>query len=274
MIDVDGALWVSAHRGGTLDRIDPATNTVTDSVLIAGELQHPYYLFGSIWVLSAAQGELVRVDPTTRTVTGLTPGDFAGGFMHEYGGMVFGSLDSAVTFYDPVTMKVVRTGEVVGDHAQPRVGLAVVGGDLWMLAGDGTMIYRVSLATLTVTLSVDMSVISLNYVSGRLLAMTNAGLLQQIDPNNGNVIASWQLAATDRQAPGEGEQVVDDGTGNGVWVNQVSTELTHLDLVTGQTRTIKGLPYQPEVSPYVHVAADGTVWVSDWKDNLVLRMKP
>jgi hypothetical protein len=68
-------------------------------------------------------------------------------------------------------------------------------------------------------------------------------------------------------------QIVDDGTGNGVWVNQVSTELTHVDLVTGQTRTIKGLPYQPEVSPYVHVAADGSVWVSDWKDNLVLRMK-
>jgi len=113
----------------------------------------------------------------------------------------------------------------------------------------------------------------LNYVDDRLLAMTTTGVLQQIDPNDGKVIASWQLATPDKQVPGVGVQIVADGTGNGVWVNQVSTELTHLDLVRGQSRTIKGLPYQPEVSPYVHVAADGTMWVSDWKDDLVLRMK-
>src|SRR5690242_18520087 len=27
MIEADGAIWVAAHRGGFLDRIDPATNT-------------------------------------------------------------------------------------------------------------------------------------------------------------------------------------------------------------------------------------------------------
>jgi streptogramin lyase len=274
VIDVDGSLWVSAHRGGTLDRIDPTTNTVNDSVKIGGQLKRPSYLFGSIWVVSAAMGELARVDPTTRMVTGTAPapGDIPGGFVYQYDDMIVASVDTTVTFFDPVTMKPARTGVIVGDHLGTLVGLAAVGGDLWMLSEDGTNIYRVSLATLTITLSVFMPVIALNYVNGHLLTMTSTGVLQQIDPNNGNVITSWQLATPYSYEPGV-VQIVDDGTGNGVWVNQVSTELTHLDLVTGQSRTIKGLPYQPEVSPYVHVAADGTMWAADWKDNLVLRMK-
>src|SRR5262249_22290539 len=153
-----------------------------------------------------------------------------GGMLHRYRDTVFGSLDSTVTFFDPVTMKPVRTGTIVGDHTGTLVSLAVVGDDTWMLSAQGTNIYRVSLATLRITLSVPMTVIALNYVNGRLLAMTNTGLLQQIDPNNGKVMTSWQLATPDKQVPGVGVQTVDDGTGNGVWVNQVSTEVTHLDL--------------------------------------------
>jgi hypothetical protein len=34
----------------------------------------------------------------------------------------------------------------------------------------------------------------------------------------------------------------------------VSSQLTHVDLTTGQIRTITGLPFQPEVNPYVVVS--------------------
>jgi streptogramin lyase len=33
MADADGAIWVENHRGGTLERIDPATNTITGGVV-------------------------------------------------------------------------------------------------------------------------------------------------------------------------------------------------------------------------------------------------
>jgi DNA-binding beta-propeller fold protein YncE len=295
MIDVDGAVWVSAQDGGTLDRIDPATASVTDSLRIDGLLQRPVYMFGSIWVLGYGQGTLARVDPTTRTVTGIVPCNCnggrgnGGGALGQFGTMVVASLDSTVTLIDPATMKPVRSATILGDHLEDMMGRAVVGGDTWMLSTQHGKLYRVSLDTLTITLSVDMPILALEYLNGRLLAMTNTGLLEQIDPNNGTIIASWQLAAPDKQGNippmgdgvpamgwlgGSGVDIFDDGTGNGVWVNQVSTELTHLDLVTGQTHTIKGLPYQPEVNPYVLVAADGTMWVSDWKDSLVFHMKP
>jgi hypothetical protein len=186
-------------------------------------------------------------------------------------------------------MKPIRSATILGDHLETVTGRAVVGGDTWMLSTQYGKIYRVSLNTLTITLSVDMPVQTIEYINGRLLAMTNGGLLEQIDPDNGTIIASWQLAAPDKQGNnpvtsdgvptmgwlgGSGVDIFDDGTGNGVLVNQVSTELTHLDLVNGQIRTLKGLPYQPDVNPYVLVATDGTMWVSDWKDSLVFRMKP
>jgi hypothetical protein len=76
------------------------------------------------------------------------------------------------------------------------------------------------------------------------------------------------------RSPGTTERdIFDDGTGNGVWVNELPTQLTHVDLTTGQLQTISALPYQPEVNPSVLVA-NGVMWVSDWKDNLVLRMTP
>jgi DNA-binding beta-propeller fold protein YncE len=300
MIDVDGAVWVSTQDGGTLDRIDPATNSVTDSLGIDGLLQRPVYMFGSIWVLGYGdigfgQGLLGRVDPTTRTVTGIVPCNCTGGrgngggTLGQFGNMLVASLDSTVTLYDPATMKPIRSATILGDHLDDLMGRAVVGGDTWMLSPQYGKIYRVSLDTLTVTLSIELPVAAIEYLNGRLLAMTDTGLLEQIDPDNGRVIASWQLAAPDKQGNnpltsdgvpamgwlgGSGVDIFDDGTGNGVWVNQVSTELTHLDLVTGQTRTVKGLPYQPDVNPGVLIAADGTMWVTDWKDSLIFHMKP
>lgn len=49
--------------------------------------------------------------------------------------------------------------------------------------------------------------------------------------------------------------------------------MTHVNLTTGQLRPITGLPYQPEVNPTL-VSADGVTWITDWKDNVVLPMKP
>jgi streptogramin lyase len=273
MIAVDGAIWVSAHRGGALQRIDPVTNTVTDTVSIDGELEQPVFMFGSIWVISTSGHDLFRVDPNTRQVTGTVPCSCHGGALAKYGNLVATSIESSVIFYDPVTMKQVRGGDSFhGDDDETIYGFAFVGDDTWAIGDKGTKIYRVSLTTLKVTLVVPMSVLTIAYVGGRLLALDNVGRLQQIDPTNGNVTATWQLAKPDKYDFTSGVDVFDDGTGNGVWVNPVSTALTHVDLTTGQTRQITGLQFQPEVNQNVLVA-DGTMWVSDWRNDVVLRMK-
>jgi streptogramin lyase len=273
MIVVDGAVWVSAHRGGALQRIDPATNAITDTVPIGGELEQPVFMFGSIWVISTADHQLIRVDPTTGQVTGSVPCGCHGAALAKYGDLVATSIESFVVFYDPVTTKQVRRGEVYGDDHETIYGFAFAGDDTWMISQHGTKVYRVSLTTLTVTLVLPMSVLTIAYVGGRLLTVDTVGRLQQIDPANGAAMATWQLAKPDKYDFTSGVDVFDDGTGNGVWVNPVSTALTHVDLVTGQTRQITGMQFEPEVNQNVLVA-DGTMWVSDWRYNVVLRMKP
>jgi hypothetical protein len=188
--------------------------------------------------------------------------------------MVALSAEGTVTLYDPVTMNVRRSANVVGGGGETIYGWIFAGNDTWMIDETATKFYRVSLDTMTVTLAVPSPVLGLAFVSGRLLSIDKTGELRQIDPTTGATIANWQLATPDKQDAGAGVDIFDDGTGSGVWVNQVSTELTHVDLASGQIRTIKGLPYQFEVNPGVLVAADRTMWVSDWDDGLVLRMKP
>jgi len=273
MTEADGAIWVAAHRGGDLDRIDPVTNTVTDRVVSGGELQLPVTMFGGVWVISSAREQLVRLDPTTRQLTGGQLCVCQGGTIGESGNMVVASFGPALTLYDPHTMKPIRSANVSGPDGQSIYGWTVAGDNMWMLAWNGSKIYRVSLKTLKVTLAVPMSALSIEYIHGRLLIIDGSGRLRQIDPARGTVTRSWQLDTPDKQDLNSGVDIFDDGAGNGVWVNQLSTELTHVDFQTGKIRKITGLPPQPEVNPYVLVA-DGAMWVADWKDNLVLRMKP
>lgn len=65
------AVWASGESGGgTVWRIDPATNQVVTSINISDST--PIGLiaaFGSVWVGSRAKGVLYRIDPATNTVT-------------------------------------------------------------------------------------------------------------------------------------------------------------------------------------------------------------
>ncbi|HET9909358.1 MAG TPA: hypothetical protein VFQ23_22110 [Anaerolineales bacterium] len=65
------AVWaLGASDGGTVWRIDPATNQVMTSISISD----PFFIglevaFGSVWVGSRAKGTLYRIDPATNAVT-------------------------------------------------------------------------------------------------------------------------------------------------------------------------------------------------------------
>jgi hypothetical protein len=73
MTVVDGAIWVANHRGGTLQRIDPGTDTIADAVVVGGELQLPVNMFGGIWALRSARQQVRVVDPKTDHVIGSVP---------------------------------------------------------------------------------------------------------------------------------------------------------------------------------------------------------
>ena len=77
VLPVGGALWVTTFDGGTLQRIDPATNAVTATVDVGdgadGLLQHE----GSLWVTTDRANTVVRVDPSGPSVISVWDGNAA-----------------------------------------------------------------------------------------------------------------------------------------------------------------------------------------------------
>ncbi|MGH2714081.1 MAG: ABC transporter substrate-binding protein [Thermoleophilaceae bacterium] len=65
----EGAVWVSNRDDGTVSRIDPGTDSVTDTVRVGGSPEAIAAGEGSIWVADTAGGTVVRINPRARRVS-------------------------------------------------------------------------------------------------------------------------------------------------------------------------------------------------------------
>src|SRR3954462_10333671 len=74
-----GAVWVANDGSGTLARIDPETNRVTQRVRLRPGVFSVTHGFGALWIVNYKSGALTRVDPAsgrTRSVrVGAVPFD-------------------------------------------------------------------------------------------------------------------------------------------------------------------------------------------------------
>src|SRR5262249_34328199 len=248
--------WVAAHRGGALDRIDPATMTLTDYVLVGGWAISPVYAFGSLFVISGARRQVVKVDPVTRQVVATVPCDCDGGMLGQAGPYLAASLNAAVVLYDPTTMKVVRQAKFFDEHGDFLGAWAIDGTNMWLTdlpESHPTKIYRVNLSTLKITLTVPSVELGLAELHGRLLKVTLDGDLVQLDPATGKVVKTWKVGGSMPEHGDGGIDISDDGTPDGVFMSSWSSDLIHVDLKTGAVRRITGLPVQAEVGPGILV---------------------
>jgi streptogramin lyase len=139
--DSGGAIWVATHHGGTLVRIDPATNVVAANVKVtyAGTSgpQGDAFGFGSVWVDVPNIGAVVRVDPQTNKIQAKITFPIA---MSPCGGIavtataiwVTGCLDGTdIARIDPSTDTVTKVFNVRGRMWQP----AANGDTVWFVEG-------------------------------------------------------------------------------------------------------------------------------------------
>ncbi len=118
------AVWVADLRGGAVLRVDPATDTVIETVTVGPEgSSGPNWLgsgLGSIWVDIPNNGTVVRVSPVTNTIqatievpTNLTA---CGGFAVDTDAVWVSSCSAGtvVIRIDPTTNTVVSTTELGG----------------------------------------------------------------------------------------------------------------------------------------------------------------
>jgi virginiamycin B lyase len=150
---VDGGVWYTGQRNGTLGHLDPATGTVRDIRLGAGSAPHGVIVGadGAPWITDGGLNAIVRIDPTTeqfrsfplpsgRANANLNTAAFDGDGTLWFTGQagVYGRLDPA-------------SGEVnVFDDLEGRgpYGMAATpSGDIWYASLAGSHIARVDRAT-------------------------------------------------------------------------------------------------------------------------------
>jgi len=139
----DGSVWVASNETGSVNRIDPATNTVVDMIQPGegGNAQRVAAGLGSIWVGEADGSLVVRIDPKTKQITariaieGSVPcGDFAIEPTVVWVAGCGGGHPTIATI-DPTTNRWITTVVLPGD---PRGQAMLIDGLLWVpIAGDG-----------------------------------------------------------------------------------------------------------------------------------------
>jgi hypothetical protein len=140
VVEANGAIWVAAERGGTLLRIDPATNRVAATIVLAPPgARGPRSVaagFGSLWVASPGLSAVFRIDPAAGRIRAIIRFPIS---MSPCGGIAVGTRavwvggcfeGSRVGRISPRTNKLASVLEVAGETAQLRAQ----GDSVWFVA--------------------------------------------------------------------------------------------------------------------------------------------
>lgn len=133
-----GAVWVAATYGGSLARIDPATNSITAMVPVGSYPLAVAAGYGSVWVRNEDSSSISRVDPASDQVVETIDGLFSPGEAHMDDSLAVGPdglYTAGVQLYrvdprrDGVTATIDVTGSAVAEGA----------GSLWLTSVFGTL---------------------------------------------------------------------------------------------------------------------------------------
>ena len=147
-----GKAWVLLPDIERIAVVDPASNSVTDLVVVA----HPAAIlaaFDAIWVVSDAPLALTRIDPATlRTdrhpiqALGSSRPDIATRRMSvaDVGGSLWIAADAEVAELDPTTVAALRVISVLATDPIPIGGIAGLDGQLLLIGPDQDRILAIS----------------------------------------------------------------------------------------------------------------------------------
>jgi YVTN family beta-propeller protein len=134
-----GAAWVSNAGNGTVDRIDPVTRTVRQTIRVGRGPDDVVFGAGSTWVTNGLDGTVSRIDPgSNEVISTVSVGSGPSGIAEGFGSIwVVNRDDHTLARISPVTGKVVRTAPA---GAGP-VDVAVGAGAVWIASpADGNVL--------------------------------------------------------------------------------------------------------------------------------------
>jgi virginiamycin B lyase len=266
VVGARGAVWVTDADGARLLRVDPRSGKVTDTYKTDPSPCELVFAHGSLWVVTQS-GVLDRVDPATGKVTPIEVGATSYEPLSAFGAIwVSNRGDGTVSKVDPGSNKVVSTVELPG--LQPG-GLVAAGGSLWV--GNDTSgttdLARVDPQTSKVTgVTAGGRPAFVTAAAGSVfVANENDGTVTRLDEVTGKVSATVSAGVRPVNLAALAGDVPE------VWVpDDEGDTLTRIDATTGDVieRIASG------DGPAVVTAIDGDVWVTNFGDGSIWRIRP
>jgi peptide/nickel transport system substrate-binding protein len=231
-----GALWVARADAGTVDRVDPRTLAVRQTIQVGAGPTALAAGAGSVWVANSLDDTVSRIDTGTNTAVDtirvgrrpdavlVTGGDV---WVANAAGPSISRLDA-------------RSGRVVATIPlrSPPTALASAFGDVWATSDGARTISRIDARTDSVvaTFPVGGGPDAVAFAAGTLwIANALDGTVSRLDPARGVVATIPVGGSPSAIAPaGGGVWVGDDYGGGGVaYVDGASDSVTRRDSVTG-----------------------------------------
>lgn len=273
LLALPGAVWVAAHHGDSVYRIDTASNRVVAHVVVTqGGGQPSRMTFGDgILFADNYSGDAVNlIDPAHNTLTSVIHAPFENCCWPAYGaGSLWllglsGSGDSAdrLVRLDP-------SGHVLMTMTLSNaIGLTFGAGSVWG-SSDG-QVFRLDPATNQIAAHIATDAVPNTFGAGSVWGLSaDSRQVIRIDPAANSVSATIQLPA-----PG----VTVAATDNAVWVAEGPPDSpgSHVWKIDPATNRVVGQVNLGLASSLADVAVgnDGDVWVSAFDSNQVIRIHP
>jgi peptide/nickel transport system substrate-binding protein len=263
------AIWVTNADENSVSRIDPATNTVRDTISVGDAPSGVAVGGGAVWVANGFDGTLSRISPDTdNVVQTIHVGNGPAGVAYGAGAVwVTNAVDGTVSKVDPISGRVTRTIPVATGVSAIAYGM----NDVWVASPPTGSVLEVDPKSGAVVdrigVGVDPDAVAVG-AGAVWVANRSDGTLSRIDPR--------ARAVTDTIAVGENPVAVAAGP-TSVWVtNSSSGTISKVDPVhvrVVKTIRVENAPRGVVVTPrgaYVAVRSTGlshrggTLRVATW----------
>ena len=264
IVAADG-VYVGNHRGGSVQRIDPATNKIASTMLVGGELGMPITAdpASPLWVCTNVDGVLHQLDTAASRVTANVPAECDGGWRAVINGKVW-----ALTGSDSPVLWVIdaRTGEVLHKNPVDRwTGPPVAAGDkvylgsgesgrTFVFSQDGTPLPPIAVETPW-----------LWPAGGKLYRMPMDGQLAELDPVT---LAPVHTYTVPKHEDGDPALVADDS--GHLYYRPDYMKLYRIDIASGAVDMFLQLPW--EETPTGLAWGFGSLWITNFEDDNVWRV--
>lgn len=263
-----GAMWIANISLKEVERIDAATNAITARIKVKGvPCSGAAFGFSSVWIPLCQNDKgasLVRIDARTNRVAAtlpIAPANSEGGITASTDSVWMATGDRELSRIDPASGKVRQRVAVAGGSQNP----VFAGGNVWITSKASNLLTAVDASSGRVVSTISIP-------GGPHFVAAGGGAIWTIGQGDGTVTrvdmqSKRVMSRIYANIPGFGGDVTYGG--GYAWTTLVGVPLTKIDA----TNNAIVEQWNGRGGDAIHFEY-GTVWLANYNDHLIWRIKP